>query len=313
MPNKSLLHELERDLFFSELQVERIFSRAPYAYKQYTIPKRSGGVRTISQPAKETKYVQAWLIENVFAKLPVHECATAYKKGSSIKINAIAHVKNPYLIKFDFRDFFTSIKEVDLIGHLSSYLAEDYSLEDIRRMARISCIKYKHASDKCLSIGAPSSPILSNSILYEFDSSVSGWCSERNIVYTRYADDLTFSMKEKGLSSSVESQLRDFVKTKCLVSLRFNTKKTAHLSKKFQRRITGLIIANNDKVSLGRDRKREIKALVHRFELGLLDEKSIKNLQGLLGFAKDVEPDFILSLYEKYSFELVNKILRLRK
>src|SRR5690606_31752660 len=102
-------------------------------------------------------------------------------------------------------------------------------------------------------------------------------------------------------------------KSKCVVDLRFNRKKTTHLSKKSQRRITGLIITNENKISLGRDRKREIKCLIHQHTLGLLDEKRTSQLQGLLGFAKDVEPSFLISLYKKYTFEVVNKIVKSRE
>ncbi|PUA30455.1 MAG: hypothetical protein B0W54_08160 [Cellvibrio sp. 79] len=311
--NKSLLQEISESFFMSEIQIERIFVRAPYAYKLYTIPKRSGGLRNIAQPAKETKYVQSWLIHNVFSSLPVHDCAMAYKSGSSIKENALAHVEKPYLVKFDFKDFFTSIKEANLIAHFQLYLGGRFSSEEIKYLARISCIKYKHATEKCLSVGAPSSPILSNSILFEFDKSVHEWCVSKNIVYTRYADDLTFSLREKGMASTIEAEVRNFAKTKCVVNLRFNQKKTTHLSKKCQRRITGLVITNEDKISLGRDRKREIKALIHQHLLGMLNADQVSNLQGLLGFAKNIEPSFLFSLYKKYTFEVVNGIIRSRK
>jgi hypothetical protein len=310
---KSLLQEISESFFMSEVQIERIFVRAPYAYKLYTIPKRSGGVRNIAQPAKETKYIQSWLIYNVFSLLPVHDCAMAYKPGASIKKNALAHVENPYLVKFDFKDFFTSIKEDNLIAHFQLYLGGHFSSEDIKYLARVSCIKYKHAAEKCISIGAPSSPVLSNSILFEFDKSVHEWCISKGIIYTRYADDLTFSLREKGMASTIEAMVRNFAKTKCVVNLRFNQKKTTHLSKKFQRRITGLVITNEEEISLGRDRKREIRALIHQYSLGMLDSDRLSNLQGLLGFAKDIEPKFLLSLYKKYTFEVVNRIIKSRK
>lgn len=313
MANKTLQQKISLDLFISEEKIKRIFLRAPYTYKQYTIPKRSGGVRVIAQPAKETKYVQSWLIKHVFEKLPVHPCAMAYRSGSSIKKNAQVHTNNPYLVKFDFRDFFTSIKESDLASHFSTHLNDELTAEDIQLAARLSCIKFTSDKEKCLSVGAPSSPILSNSILYDFDGAVHKWCASSGIKYTRYADDLTFSMEEKGLSSTVEKQLQSFVQNNCIVSLQFNHKKTTHLSKKSQRRVTGLIITNDEKISIGRSRKREIKALIHRYSLGALDEENTLRLQGLLGFAKDVEPNFLISMYRKYSFELVNRILKSRK
>lgn len=36
-------------------------------------------------------------------------------------------------------------------------------------------------------------PAIINIILYEFDEQIGRWCRERNIAYTRYCDDMTFS------------------------------------------------------------------------------------------------------------------------
>lgn len=313
MTDARLLKRIGEDFFVSEADIGRIFSRGPYTYKQYVIPKRSGGLRTIAQPARETKYIQGWLIENLFYDLPVHSCAMAYKKGASIKKNALVHVANPYLVKFDFKDFFHSIKEGDLVSHFSAYFGDDLTPDEIKLVARVSCKKLKEGGEGCLSIGAPSSPILSNTLLYDFDRAVYAWCSERNISYTRYADDLTFSTNVKGQSSTIEPKIRELVKSECVVNLKFNIKKTTHLSKKSQRRVTGLVITNDQQLSLGRARKKEIKALIHRYSLARLDEVGLMKLQGLLGFAKDIEPEFLASMYKKYTFELVNKILRYRK
>jgi RNA-directed DNA polymerase len=310
---ESLRKEMQETLGISEEQLTRLILRSPHTYKVYEIPKRTGGVRTIAQPARETKFIQYWLIKTIFPRLPVHECATAYAAGSSILKNATAHKDNSYLAKFDFRNFFTSIKFDDLVQHFSMHLKNCLSMDDIRLVARVSCIKSKTNSELCLSIGAPSSPILSNSIMFEFDSAVISWCKERNIIYTRYADDLTFSTMEKGSTLHIEPFIRDVVRDLAYPTLRFNNQKTTHLSRKHQRRITGLIIDNQGKVSLGRDRKREISALIHRFSLGLLAKDEIYKLQGLLGFAKDVEPLFVSRMRGKYRSELIEEILKIRK
>jgi hypothetical protein len=103
--NSSLRKQLQESLGIKESQLNRLIQRAPYTYKVYSIPKRSGGVRVIAQPAKETKFIQHWLIKNIFEKLPIHQCAMAYKEGSSIKKNATVHKNNSYITKFDFKGF----------------------------------------------------------------------------------------------------------------------------------------------------------------------------------------------------------------
>ncbi len=308
-----LIQAMQEATGLGEVQVVRLIVRSPHSYKVYTIPKKTGGTRTIAQPAKETKYLQRWLIENVFGALPLHESATAYQTDSSIKKNADRHKKNPYISKFDFQNFFPSIKESDLIQHFTKYLGDQLSESDVQYAARLCCMRTKGIRDRHLSIGAPSSPLLSNSVMYEFDSIIDSWCSTNGFVYTRYADDLTFSTSVKGASFEIEAKIGEIVNELTYPKLRLNRKKTIHLSKKYQRRITGLIINNDDQLSIGRDRKRAISALIHRYSMNMLTTEGTYRLQGLLGFAKDIEPTFLMSMRKKYGTEIIGAIFQIRK
>jgi retron-type reverse transcriptase len=299
-------------LSLSEHDVGRLIVRAPYAYKRYFIPKKSGGMRPIAQPAKETKVIQALLVDDWFSQLPVHECAAAYRQGSSIKANAERHKQNAFIVKFDFSNFFGSITESDLVNHLSYVLCGKISVQSIKDIARISCVRDKATSRLALSIGAPSSPVLSNSIMYYFDLAVWAWCLDRNIVYSRYADDLTFSTNDKGATSEVQSFILETLEKIPYPRLQINSEKTVFASKKKQRRITGLIISNDNEVSLGRDKKRLISAMIHRYALHELDEKSTLHLQGLMGFAQDVEPLFVAKMRGKYTGQVISNLLRQR-
>lgn len=312
--NKPTLRTIiSNELAIPEHLLERIIQRAPYSYKVYSIPKKSTGRRTIAQPAKETKYIQQWLIHNVFNQLPIHDAATAYKLGASIKKNALAHANNNFISKFDFKTFFTSIKEDHLRSHFIRHLSDLLSEDDINDILRVCCIRLHSNEPLCLSIGAPSSPVLSNSIMHGFDLEVTSWCEKNGFIYTRYADDLTFSTNAKETSSKVEPALRNIIRKLEYPLLRFNRKKTIHLSKKNQRRVTGLVLTNEGKVSLGRSRKREISALIHKYSHNSLDEKEIFRLQGLLAFAKDVEPLFISRMRKKYGHIIIETLLKKRK
>lgn len=223
----------------------------------------------------------------------MHKCAAAYKQGSSIKDNAERHKQNSYIAKFEFSNFFGSITELDLIKHLSYVLCGKLTEQSIKDIARVSCVRERSTSRLALSIGAPSSPILSNSIMYYFDLAVEDWCEDRNIVYSRYADDLTFSTNDKGAMFDVEAFILEVLENIPYPRLQINPAKTVYASKKRQRRITGLIITNDNSVSLGRDKKRLISSMIHRYVQRKLDEESIFHLQGLMGFAQDIEPLFV--------------------
>ena len=141
--NDSLRNELHESLGISESLLNRLIERAPYTYKVYSIPKRSGGIRVIAQPAKETKFIQHWLIKNIFQKLPIHECSMAYKEGASIKNNATAHKSNSYITKFDFENFFTSIKADDLVMHISKHLEASFCAKDVKDIADYFGIEFE--------------------------------------------------------------------------------------------------------------------------------------------------------------------------
>lgn len=309
MSDHKLLDKLLSDLALSMDQFLRIAVRAPRTYKKFTIAKKNGQRRNIAQPARETKYVQNWLINNLFSRLPVHGCATAYVKGASIKNNAAAHAGMPYVVKLDFKNFFPSITVGDIETHLSRCCA-DLSGYELKCFSMLSC--FVDEDRYCLSVGSPASPVLSNSILFQFDTLVHEWAVSNGFIYTRYADDLTFSTSVRGASSLVLPKVLSLLEGLEYPRITLNDKKTIHLSKKCSRRVTGLVITNDGKVSIGRERKREISSMVHKHLLGILSVEDLPRLQGLLGFAQDVEPLFLSRLRAKYGSHALRTLLAMR-
>jgi RNA-directed DNA polymerase len=308
---KSLIASLISDTGSSEVDLKRLIARAPHSYKVYSIPKNSGGYRIIAQPAKETKFLQRWLISNVLHKLPVSKNATAYAKGASIKKNAIPHAKNNYLLKMDFKDFFNSITHKQVKKHLKLKL--DLDTKEAELISRLACVRYKKATIECLSVGAPSSPLISNSIMFDFDVILDNWCKDNAVVYTRYADDIVLSTNRKDFTNIIENKVKEILKSFSKLGLTLNDKKTTHLSKKHNRSVTGLTISNDGKVTIGRNRKREISKSIFLYSKGLLKPSEIDTLQGLLGFAKHIDPLFIHKLERKFEYKLLHEIFSHRK
>ena len=86
----SLLGKMSADLLLPKERLDYLIRSAPYRYKVYQVPKRSGtGLRTIAQPAKEVKKLQYWVINNIYPNLPIHPSASAYVSGKKILINCI--------------------------------------------------------------------------------------------------------------------------------------------------------------------------------------------------------------------------------
>lgn len=287
--------------------VERIMRSAPVRYKTYRIPKRTQGFREISQPAIEVKALQRGLIEILLRNLPMHEAATAYRSGMSIKDNALRHAGDGPILKMDFKDFFPSIKPRDW----SAYCKRTGVLIDTGDIHLTSLLLFqrpKGSSVLRLAIGAPSSPFLSNALMFEFDQAIAEAVAKDHVVYTRYADDLTFSAPRTGHLVNVEKIVRATLRAVEYPTLTINDGKTTRVTRKYGRKVTGLTLTNDGKVSIGHKRKRLIHAAVHHASLGKLSAASLGELKGVLGFANSAEPHFVDTLKERYGVELIHFI-----
>ncbi|MDF4657427.1 reverse transcriptase domain-containing protein [Vibrio parahaemolyticus] len=163
-------------------------------YKVYKIPKRTFGFRVIAQPTPELKRIQRAIVEQMKPCVQIHSSAKAYVNGINIKENASVHVKSSYLLKLDLENFFNSLTPSMLLKALNyqDIVLVNNDIEPLIELLFWNRTK-KKSPNLVLSVGAPSSPFLSNFIMYEFDKIVTNYCTKLNINYSRYADDLTFS------------------------------------------------------------------------------------------------------------------------
>ena len=303
-----LLKLLSVETGLTEAALKSVISTAPDRYKEYLIPKKNGGTRRIAHPAKELKMVQRALVAVFLNGLPIHPSASAYIKGKSIRDNALTHKDAGPLLKMDFNDFFPSIRSRDWISYcqLTGCLADPDEIE-----LTTSLLFRRPAGGRVLrlAIGAPSSPTLSNVLMYSFDELLSERVSRDHVLYTRYADDLTFSAPRTGHLNSVQESVRKTLKEISFPTLTINHGKTTEVTKKYRRTVTGLTISNDGRVTLGRDRKRILRATIHKFTLNELSHIDSQKLAGHLAFAKSAEPEYFEGLLDRYGIALIKTIL----
>ncbi len=304
-----LIHRISAELLVPHVMLDYLIRSAPYRYKVYPVPKRSGsGMRIIAQPAREVKELQYWVIKNIFPLMEVHPTAAAYMTGKNIRDNCKAHANNAYLLKLDFKDFFPSIKGEDFFHYVRSNENIQIDEADLQKLIKILFWCPKGQSQLQLSIGAPSSPYLSNAIMYKFDSELAQYCSPLLVNYTRYADDMTFSMQDKTKRGLVLQRVLEMLNELPFPRLEINKRKTVFGSKAHRRMVTGLILSNEGDVSLGRERKRRISAQIHYFINGKLSAVDQVKLRGMLAFARDIEPNFIRRIEKKYGNKVISSI-----
>lgn len=304
-----IIERLQSDFSLSTRDVRVLLFTAAYRYKLHYIEKRHGrGKRLIAQPTAEIKLLQRWAVEKYVTQLPIHKAATAYRLGVSIKDHAAAHAANHYLLKLDFQDFFPSILGTHFLMHLKSHMK--ISDEDANLLMRLLFRFDREMQDYVLSIGAPSSPAVSNTVMYDFDNALTNFCKAHDIIYTRYADDLALSTSKPKVLDDAFQFIKQLCREMPYPRLQLNDAKTVFTSKKHRRQLTGLILTNEGKPSLGREKKRLIRSMAHRFSLNQLPQDQILHLRGLLAFAFSIEPMFFSSINRMIGEEDFHRLMK---
>lgn len=291
----NILEKLSLDLKLDISYLNSIVSRSRYYYKDYYVKKKNGGMRQISQPSPELKTLQYWILNNILKKIPISKVAYAYNKGNSIKTHALIHCSSNYVLHSDICDFFPSIH----LAHLSPILKDskqvfdDLGINELdTSISQIGMICFRNDS---LCIGAVSSPAISNIVMTSFDKELYTYCREHNYIYSRYADDIYISSKnymDKGILTKIRIVLGKN-------GFRINMKKTKFFSPKYRRMITGIILTNDSKISVGTSRRNEIKKMVYdKLVHGNGDSDQIL---GYLAFLKDIEPQTYNNIIIKFT------------
>lgn len=299
--------QISQSLRLDVSYVGLLIATASHRYKRYRIPKKTGGMRIIDHPAKELKLIQKWLCRKYLNELPTHSSVYSYKSNINIRMHAARHVKNNYLMRVDFENYFPSIRAANIRAllkeHLSDAHLKPFPNQDIDDIVKLVC---RHDA---LTIGAPSSPVLSNAVLVTFDTNLHEFCARMDVTYTRYADDIYFSTNTPGVLEGIHERLPSQLNEWTDLHLRINRDKTVFTSRKHERRVTGLILTSDKQVSVGRARKRQIKGLVYRYTQDKLDADQKSFLRGYLAYLHSVEPSFLQSLQLKYGSDAIGAIL----
>jgi RNA-directed DNA polymerase len=182
-------------------------------------------------------------------------------------------------------------------------LQQDQSLMTLDLLCNIVCFQ------KRLTIGSVTSPILTNAMCYDLDEKLSLLAISQKVTYSRYADDMFFSTDQSGILYGIPIQVKNIIRSIDVPKkLWLNFKKTHHSSDKRRKTITGLVITNDNRVSLGRKKKREIRSMIYQWDKLTDDQK--KYTSGYLAYCKHVEPEFINSLFLKYGSIVMDIVIK---
>lgn len=155
------------------------------SYREFKIKKKNGEYRLLREPKPLLKMVQRNILNNYLYEQKPSKYVTSYIKGKTIKDNAIKHINKKTILKLDIKSFFDNI---DFLTVYSTVFGLDEMPKQIGILLTSLCCYYD-----TLPQGAPTSAYISNLVLKDFDETLGTWCEKKNIEYSRYSDDMTFS------------------------------------------------------------------------------------------------------------------------
>ena len=246
-------------------------------YKIYKIKKRNGKYRTIYEPNSILKQIQKQILINILNNKSISKYAKAYHKGIQLKDNAIFHINKEIILKLDIENFFENISFLDIYN---SCFPIEYFPKSVGMILTYLCTYNNH-----LTQGSPTSPYISNLVMKEFDEELGNWCNLRNISYTRYSDDMTFSgqFNPSELIVKVRKMLYK-------LGLSLNNDKIRIIHKSSRQNVTGIVVNEKMQVNIKyRNKIRQEIYYIKKFGLSShlkkcdINIKPKKYLNGLYG------------------------------
>ncbi len=230
------------------------------SYRDFSIPKRSGGERLISAPVGLLKQVQAAinvLLQTLFQP-SVH--ANGFIIGKNIRDNALPHVGQTCIYNIDIENFFPSITKEMVRRAIHSEMADRIQSKEVITVISNVCTLPVGNGTEVLPQGAPTSPVISNIVLKRFDRQMSRLAEKYGCRYSRYADDITFSHSKEARRMNT-SLLEAINKTIGQHGLKINAGKTSLLTPGQRMEVTGIVV--NEKTNVPRSYIRQLRTLLH--------------------------------------------------
>ncbi|MGD9609848.1 MAG: trypsin-like peptidase domain-containing protein [Desulfovibrionaceae bacterium] len=254
----------------TDAELVRILYSKPLStsYTTFFIPKKHGPLRRIDAPKLWLKQIQRRLCDVLSMIYEPKSSVTAYVKDGGIVFNAARHVGKKWVLNIDLENFFPSINFGRVRG---MFMAKPYELphQIASILAQICC--YNNA----LPQGAPTSPIVSNMICAKMDTALYHLAKSRGCIYSRYADDITFSTHSRqfpcGLAevSRLDSELSmtpgsALVETIQCNGFQINTSKVRICAKGSRQTVTGLVV--NEKINCRRSYIKTLRGQINALE-----------------------------------------------
>lgn len=164
----------------------------PLDWRDATIPKKSGGVRHIKIPNDQLKAVQKEILNFLYhlyytGKISIASFAHGFVPCRNTSTSLQKHSRDSKVfLCCDAKDFFDTFPMEPVRQKLLDAGLGPYLVDKILKVCSL---------DGHFPQGAPTSPFLTNIGMLETDLILATYADNNGFRYSRYADDLTFSLK----------------------------------------------------------------------------------------------------------------------
>ena len=288
-------------------------------YKEFKIPKKTHGFRTINAPDDILKPKMAKVAKILSDELQIlaHDSAWAYVKGRDVITAMKEHQKNNsrWFLKLDLKDFFGSCSTDFIVGQLEKiYPFAIYPSTMPRVIANFATL------NGGLPQGTPLSPMLTNLIMVEIDYKINrliydltqeAGLFKQNYIYTRYADDIIISAKNNFkydiIIEAIDNLLED-------TPLTINREKVRYGSSSGRNWNLGIMYNKDNELTIGYREKQKLKVTIYNYihdKLWPLED--LRWLLGKLNWLHNVQPDYfegLMNYYKnKYNVDVIKNII----
>jgi len=247
----------------------------------------------------------------------IHNLAHGFVRRRNTFSNAMVHLDQRILIQLDISDFFKSIS-INAVETVFCKL--NCAEKTAKNFAKLTTI------NGYLAEGLHTSPILANIYFRDLDESLSQLASKFNCLYTRYADDITFSTNSATHEIDIQALISKVEKLLGNSSLELNHKKTRIHKSGQPQYVTGLSISNDKYPRIPRHIKRKIRQELYYIEkFGFKEhfqakqeilERGYQRLLGWIMYCNAIEPSLakkFISTFFKFADTEPILFRRLRK
>lgn len=273
-------------------------------YREFYIPKKSGGLRKIDAPEPELMDALRKLktiFEEDFGAL-YHTSAFAYIKHRSTIDCIKRHQANEskWYAKYDLSNFFGSttidyvMKMFSMIFPFSEVIKDNIGKLEFETAIELAFL------DGGLPQGTPISPTITNIMMIPLDYKLANILRDFNgqrYIYTRYADDFqvssryTFSFRE--IENLIRQTLNEFE-----APFRLNSSKTRYGSSSGSNWNLGVMLNSNNEITVGYRKKKQFQAMLSSYIMDKQhginwDRSDIQVMEGYRNYYKMVEGETI--------------------